>query len=323
MNSIKHIKNIDSCLNKKLSLPNSVYKYNNKIIIADSGNHRICVLEEESEFELCGQFGLGKYKLKEPVYAAIDNENIYVCDWHNHRVVIYDLELKSYINEIGILSGTSDGLVKKILKFFINMASRGTFLNSHFLLKNTQPKLNLLKKSFSFLEALLYYLVNFRNIDFRVKISKPNGCIILGEQLIFTQKDNASISVYDLKKGKICKEVYNGHKDINFGRLGQIAHYKKYIYVCDETHNLIWIFNEKFELNKKITLTSYNIFSISISDKYIATCGSTSFSIFNHNYTLLFESNGNGEYHGIFIDNNSLYVANRLKNRIEIYELLV
>ena len=77
------------------------------------------------------------------------------------------------------------------------------------------------------------------------------------------------------------------------------------------------------ELNKKITLTSYNIFSISISDKYIATCGSTSFSIFNHNYTLLFESNGNGEYHGIFIDNNSLYVANRLKNRIEIYELLV
>ena len=92
--------------------------------------------------------------------------------------------------------------------------------------------------------------------------------------------------------------------------------------MCDETNNLLWIFSSELNFIDKKNITNYNIFSISLNDKYIATCGETGFSIFSHGFELLFEKLGNGEYHGVALDKDIFYVCNRLENQIEKYKIL-
>jgi hypothetical protein len=319
---MKHVRNIVDVCELRLFLPDSVYKHNEFLVISDSGNNRVCILDtvNNTEFQICGELGLGKYKLKEPVYASIDERCIYVCDWHNHRVVVYDLTTKNYLYEIGIFGRIADGVIKSAAKKLKNMMSSGTFLTSHFLANNTERSTKIFDRIGFFFEAAHHYVFNSKTIDFRVRIAKPNGCVVVDDVLVFTQKDNSMVSSYDLKKGCLITDTKRNFSGIDSGRLGQVSVFNKLYYVCDETNNLVWILNKELQLESQVSLTSYNIFSISVNDKYIATCGVSSFSIFDHTHTLLFESEGEGEYHGVHLDDEVLFVVNRFKNRVEVYE---
>ena len=319
---MKHVRNISDVCGLRLFLPDSVYKYNDFLVISDSGNNRVCILDtvNNAEFQICGELGLGKYKLKEPVYASIDERCIYVCDWHNHRVVVYDLISRKYLYEIGIFGRTADGVVKWVAKVLKNMMSSGTFVTSHFLADNTERSTKIFDRIYFFFEAACYYALNRKTVDFGVRIAKPNGCVVVDDVLVFSQKDNSMVSSYDLNRGCLITDTKLNLSGINSGRLGQVSVFNKLYYVCDETNNVVWILNKELQLESQIALTSYNIFSISVNDKYIATCGVSSFSVFDHTHTLLFESAGEGEYHGIHLENEMIFVVNRLKNRVEVYE---
>jgi hypothetical protein len=320
---MKHVRNISDVCGLGLFLPDSVFKYNEFLVISDSGNNRVCILDtvKNVEFQICGKLGLGKYKLKEPVYASIDERCIYVCDWHNHRVVVYDLTTRKYLYEIGVFGRTADGVVKSVARMLKNMTSSGTFLKSHFLADNMEHSTSVFDQIHFFFEAAYHYAFNRKTIDFGVRIAKPNGCVVVDDILVFSQKDNSMVSSYDLNRGCLITDTKLNLSGIDSGRLGQVSVFNKLYYVCDETNNMVWILNKELQLESQIALTSYNIFSISVNDKYIATCGVSSFSVFDHTYTLLFESEGEGEYHGIHLDDEMIFVVNRFKNRVEVYEL--
>lgn len=321
---IELIDNITSIDNQKLYLPNSVQIDNNNLVIADGGNNRICVKNAKQEYCI-GTFGIGKYKFKEPVYSMISESQIFVCDWHNHRIMQYDN--KKFKNQIGLFGNKTNNYFKAIKLFMKSLAFNGSFIEKHFdneieLPKKTSKKI----KIFNFLHALWFYGINLRifveNMQKEIYINKPNGCIVINNQLIFTQKNNRCISVFDLDKKAIVKEIDNGVQNINFGRLGQLSYFDKKVYVCDETNNFLWIFSQDLDFLDKKIVTKYNIFSISLNNSFIATCGETGFSIFNHKFELLFEKIGDGEYHGVALDENILYVCNRLKNQIEKYKII-
>ena len=84
---------ISSFSDKLFYLPNSVdILSNGDILICDGGNDRICLFDSKRiEKKEIGKKGFGKLRFKEPVGAfKIFNDDIYVLDWHNHRIVIFD-----------------------------------------------------------------------------------------------------------------------------------------------------------------------------------------------------------------------------------------
>lgn len=306
-----------------LLLPNSVSIDKNRIVITDSGNNRICVLDGDREYSIGGEFGLGKYKFKEPVYSTSVGDLIFSCDWHNHRVVVY--KDKVFEQQIGLYGILNKSKFLNTLRLLRNFKSNGSFNYSHFNDDKNKRSTSLLTYCKNIAESITFYLINpsifLKNILNETYINKPNGCVCINDILYFTQKDNHCVTAYDLSSNKIIMQIDNSSENIAFGRLGQIEEFNEKLYVCDETNNKVWILNLNLELLESVSITNYSIFSISINSQYIVTCGTTSFSLFDHKYNLLFEKNGDGEYHGVCIDSNYFYIVNRLNHRIEKYEI--
>lgn len=315
--------------NKSITLPNSVNIVGQDIIITDSGNNRVCVFDKDIKdkdlVSIGGKFGITKYTFKEPVYSTKIDEYLAVCDWHNNRLVIY--KDSQYYHQVGLLGKIGAGKINNIFRFMKSLKSNGSFTKAHFI--NTyNNKLHHVKYTsyiINLLQGIKYYITNpsilIHNVMNNILIAKPNGVVFVGENIYFTQKNNYAITKFNIITKKIVNQISNNVDDIEFGRLGQLTEYNKNIYACDETNNIIWIFDYDLKLVKKISITSYNIFSIAINKNFIATCGGISYSIFDHNYNLLYEMNGNGEYHGIALDGNEFYISNRLFNKIERYKI--
>jgi len=307
-------------------LPNSISVDDGNIIITDSGNNRVCIIgADKVEYSIGTGFGIGKYKFKEPVYSKIFGSLIFVCDWQNHRIAIYDkTEFKSQVGLFGLLHGSK---VKNFLRLLKTFKNNGSFDYSHFSDQSVTKTATLSQSLRNIFEASIYYLSNpqilFRNIQKRIFISKPNGAVIVDNCLYFTQKDNHCVTCYDLKQEKITKQIDNTYDGVNFGRLGQIDFFNSQFYVCDETNNKVWILDSDLNFIKYISLTDYNIFSISFNSKYVATCGVNTYSLFDHEFNKVFESTGEGEYHGVCLTEDKLYLVNRLKHQIEQYKINV
>lgn len=316
---VELVKIIDSQSGLKLNMPNSVCYSEERLIITDGGNNRIIVNDKGNEIQLGGRFGIGKYQFKEPVYSVIKGDLLSVCDWHNHRIVIY--KNYKYLYQIGIPGEDRFNFVRNIYMLFRSMASNGSFVVKHFPESHSSNKLFSLS---NFVLSLPYvflnlssYISKFRNKEF---INKPNGVVILENHIYFTQKNSNKVCKFSLITLEIVSEV-DYFRDEKLGRLGQLYRFDNKLYVCDETNNKVFIFNDDLEPVNSLVLTTYNIFSIWVTKNLIFTCGECSFSIFDHYGRLLFESAGSGEYHGITVDGNNLYVCNRLDNCIEVYEM--
>ncbi|MBW3550139.1 MAG: serine hydrolase, partial [Proteobacteria bacterium] len=70
------------------------------VVVADGGNNRLLLFDEKLQFvKSIGHLGLGQYRFKEPVGVFVSpHDHIYVADWHNHRIVVYDWDL-NYLDE--------------------------------------------------------------------------------------------------------------------------------------------------------------------------------------------------------------------------------
>lgn len=152
---LETIKTVD---NKNLYLPNSVCINANKIVITDGGNNRICVKEDKQEYSI-GTFGIGKYKFKEPVYSIKLEDKLFVCDWHNHRIMQY--ENKKFKNQIGIFGNKDENTFKLILKFIKSFASNGSFIKKHFNTEEVkEPKKSNYQRIINILKGILFYGLN-------------------------------------------------------------------------------------------------------------------------------------------------------------------
>jgi len=304
-------------------LPNSVSIDNDRIVVTDSGNNRVCVVDNEREYSIGGEFGLGKYKFKEPVYSTIFQDMVFSCDWQNHRIVIY--KGGKFERQIGLFGVVNKSKISNFLRLLRTFKLNGSFDSSHFSKKNVKSDPSVFALLKNIVECAVFYVFNpgilVKNTFDEVYVNKPNGCVIVNEILYFTQKDNHCVTAYDMKTQSVIKSADNMNSKFFFGRLGQIAEFNGRLYVCDETNNKVWVLSLSLDFIESISITKYNIFSISINKKYIAACGECSFSLFDHAYNELYESSGGGEYHGVCLNDKDYYLVNRLMHSVEKYTI--
>lgn len=82
------------------------------VYVADSGNHRVQVFDQQGQFVRgWGTFGLEPGQFNEPWGLAVDQDYVYVADTWNHRLQKFTLEgdLVTVIGESGSPSGDDEG----------------------------------------------------------------------------------------------------------------------------------------------------------------------------------------------------------------------
>lgn len=80
----------------------------NRLYVADSGNHRIAVFAGAELLFSFGQFGAGEGELNEPWGIAVDDEFVYVADTWNHRVQKFTLD-GEFVSSFGV-SGVAESV---------------------------------------------------------------------------------------------------------------------------------------------------------------------------------------------------------------------
>ena len=75
----------------ELNLPLGITTWNRKVLISDK-NHRVSMFSEDGEFVRCiGSYGPGLHQLNHPYGIASNLNSIYIADYVNQRIQIFDL----------------------------------------------------------------------------------------------------------------------------------------------------------------------------------------------------------------------------------------
>lgn len=341
---------ITSCLGESFILPNGVaILRDGRIVVADSGNNRICLFAKDNSYQKSiGGKGLGKYLFKEPVGVFVSpNDEIFVMDWHNHRVVVYNDSL-SYVREFGhYLNYNVNTLgVSRVITlwdFLKNMAYKGTYVPSFFPPSNQVTYRSGCYDIALLISGLRYWIKKFGSFNAALKqvfvdedaMNKPNGVAFLDDRVIVSQKSANCLSVYENNYPfRLITRRFGPEKNVCFGRLGNIMTDRYgYVYVCDdEKQRVIWRLNRNLELVDRIVgadsgINGFYAFSccrIIEDDSLLCTCGGRNFQVIDtENKKVVYISDIFGELHGVAYDLRSrkLYIADRSDNLIRVFKI--
>lgn len=315
----------------------------NELVAVDGGSNSVCVISENHRLKKrIGGLGYGRYAFREPVGVfVIDDDRIFVTDWHNHRVVEYDKDLK-YVAEIGYASRYSFGREEKpVFRHYLSyLLNKGSYIQSHFNVDGARAYTGE-KRGKSLLIALkvLRYYANVsggfssgfkRFRDPPEVTSKPNGVCSIGNQLFVTQKNTKSVSVYEKTTSNYALKgaLYGPTDEIKFGRLGNVFAYKSCLYICDEQMGVVWELEWPSRKVRKIIgdcsgIDRFAPFSACvIGNEFIAVCGGFNIQIFNlKSLALVDKSHNIGELHAIAYSDskNRIYVADRGVGKIRVF----
>jgi hypothetical protein len=345
---VELIQEIKACAGEKLSLPNGVAVLNEGIVVADGGNNRVCLLDIQGKVkESIGGLGFGKYRFREPVGVFVSpKQEVYVTDWHNHRVVVYDRNLK-YLTEFGHYSelrpsSSVASTVRRVIEFFRRLAYVGSYIPQHFL-SDKKPK-GLPTYSLSLLvNGLAYWYQRNGSISDALRMmtssydamNKPNGVAFYKDQIVISQKNSRCLSVYhsdEVSKTYLPISHHFGPSDeVLFGRLGNITYgLAGYLYVCDERQGVIWKLNSDFDLSDSIRghdsgLGQFLPFSCCLlNEDLLCVCGGLNFQMIDlRDKSMVYCSEDIGELHSVAYDQSSerLYIADRSNALIRVYQL--
>lgn len=326
---LNKFKEISFIQKKELCMPNSVFvSGTGELLIADGGNDRICIVNQHGELSV-GSFGTGKLRFKEPVGFFNYQSKYYICDWHNHRIVVTD-NMLNYLSEIGIFGSLKNSLNwKYIIRFIKQLSSNGSYLKTHFPVVPLDRRFSFYSKVTNVLEGLCYYAGKsgffLRALSHKSFFLKPNGICGIADHLFVTQKNNRCITKISIHNPMKFKNYFYADSDqkFKFGRLGQISSYEHLLYICDEENEILWITDENLCLVKQIPfeIENFKPFSIAFSDTYAFLCGEKRIVILDRkDFSIVYTSEILGELHGIAVQNDNIIVANRSLNKVEYYE---
>lgn len=330
-------------------LPNGVaVLQNGNIAIADGGNNRICLVDINGQpYQSIGEKGLGKYCLKEPVGVFVSPANeIYVTDWHNHRVVIYDRNL-NYIEEFGHYGSVSSpvswrNIFHRTVRFLRNLAYTGSYMPVHFDYDDNQEKCRINYSVSLLLDGLLYYFRR-NGLAGTLKMiatsedvfNKPNGVAFYQNKIVVSQRNSKCISLYRkdsaLNIWVPISNYFGPSNNVRFGRLGNVTFDSQgHLYICDERSHVIWRLDPDFDLADRITgqdsgTGDFLPFSCClINQNLLCVCGGLNFQIINlQNKDIVYCSDNIGELHGVAYDGTlkRLYIADRSHSLIRVFQI--
>lgn len=336
-----------TCNGMSFLLPNGVGIFSDgSLVVADGGNDRVCLLAPNSRLQKAiGGKGLGRYRFKEPVGVFVSpDEQVYVADWHNHRIAVYDKCL-DYIGEFGHYGtgGATENCltdIRSILSSLKFLAFTGSYIPRHYSaheqqLRGHRYSLRLLLSGLCYASRMIVRYTFGSRLRFfhEHALNKPNGVAFRDEYLLVSQKNARCVSVYQRQwPHQLIRHLYGPSKGVSFGRLGNLAcDSQGALYVCDEHAHVIWKLDRDLQLIGEITgadsgLGSFMPFSCCLVDEdMLAVCGGLNFQIIDQaRGIVLYRSEDLGELHGIAFDRrtNQLYIADRSNGVIRVFEIV-
>jgi hypothetical protein len=344
MLDVAEIGRIDHYKDSSLRQPNGVAPFaDGRFIVADGGNDRLCLFDRDGNgLDTVGSHGYGQYAFKEPVAVNIAaNGTIFVCDWHNHRVVVYDESL-GYLTEFGRYAPLADANKLYRLATFVQiLAFQGSY-DERFHTDTdadtmSRPKYSLRQAASGWRywceqhgSRAAGWQAIFANEE---RMLKPNGVAFVADNIVVTDKDAHCIRWLAWDGNRLRQvDQWNGPgDDTSFGRLGNVLAYRdKSLFVCDERAHVLW----HIDLVQRTFTTIqgedsgtgvFLPFSCAvINDQLIAVCGGLNFQIIDlHTCAVIYRSPSIGELHGIAYDQSQqrLLICNRSNGRIDIYRV--
>jgi len=348
---IEFFQRIEGFSDTKLFLPDGVAVLDGgTIVVADSGNDRICLFDVDGNaLKSIGGKGFGKYRFKEPVGVFVSpNQEIFVADWHNHRVAIYtkDLEYLGEFGHYGKLHSANSlaDIIRGVFRFLKALAYTGSYTVHHFgpvsEKEGRNKKFNLQLLS----NGLAYWYKRHTSLVSAIRmmsstydaIDKPNGVAFYQDRIVVAQKNSRCLSVYRKDRSFNAyvpvAHYFGPSNDVKFGRLGNIAYDAQgFLYVCDERNSTIWKLDTDFKLAGSITIGqdsgtgAFLPFSCChIDDDVLVVCGGLNFQIIDLlDNQVLYYSENIGELHSVAFDRtlNRLYVADRSNGVIHVCQV--
>ncbi len=83
--------------------PEDLYLYENMLIVCDTGNNRVVALNIENDYEVMYTIDIfnGEDTFGSPYGLCVANEELYVADKDNGRLVVFNVNDGSYVREVG------------------------------------------------------------------------------------------------------------------------------------------------------------------------------------------------------------------------------
>lgn len=282
------------------ALGNCVYKYD--------------MSSEKESMIIDGGCGYGKYKFREPVHAFVykelNNVNIIVSDWHNHRVIKY--QNGEYLTELGFFSPTKS-LLKNILKFIKGLSISGQYYESHFRGEDIRHSVETdFFPNFFYMISSSCRLFSKRLFSF----NKPNGTCFYKGGLLLTQKNNNCLTHTDLNLNPIRNYVIP-----ESGRLGNINSLNGQTLFCVESIGKVFNIDGSGNISavnlRKIDIEFKPFSARYISDDIIAVISMSYLHIFDIlDGREVIRKKIDGELHGLEADSDYIYVSDRLHSKV-------
>jgi len=340
------VKQLQSIGAGALNLPNSACMLKNgNIAVADGGNNRIVIFDASGrQLFSHGEQGFAPHNLREPIFiAASPDQYLFVSDWHNHRVLVFEPDLKFshtlfYLGPIHPAKTIRQRLL--VFELFLKHLLTEKVGAQYYFSKDQVD----VKSKYSFLlfiNGLRYYsrnLIKLKNILFSRELSvrKVNGIAFDKNRIVITQKANRCLSSYRIDDEKYQNMTLERHiqhypDGTPFGRLCNISRGDdgKY-YVCDQNNWRIAILDKSLSFDNILTFEQRGDLPIGpfscalIAPQILAI--SMSYGIEIHDLkskTVLWKSPKMGETHGIAWDKESktLHYVDRSNGCIERFKV--
>ena len=304
-------------INLPFSMPNSIsISDGNVYITSGSGNAVYKASMQSLDFLVFvgGKCGLGQNKFREPVYAYSDGPDLYVCDWHNHRVVKYTEG--QYSTESG-MQGSRYPMIIDLLRLFKNFGNSGSYIVSHFHYKDNCSSI---KNSTSYTANFLYFAFSLfwlRRKRFH-RMRKPNGLCLINNKLVISQKDGHRL---DVMTTNLCAVA--SHPIPRIGRVGNVSSKCGINLVAVESIGKVYRFTDDFQFNElnlawgagnpkpfsAIALTKYLIAVIAV-DVLLVFNRMSGEKVCSYRFE--------GELHGIDSCGKNIYVTDRLNSKLYV-----
>lgn len=292
-------------------LPNSIRVFNKELYVTESGRNRVVVHDLDGNFlrSVSIQKGLGFH---EPVNVFPCEDEIYVCDWFNHRIIQTDGN--NYTQH-----GIPFDLTRSKWKFFVSsLFKTPTYNKSHFTgIKNSRSETSIKM----FLMRMMHYVgrlsLIFDAIKYQKYLNKPNDCIKINDKLFVTQKDNRCISAFHLRELATAQHYFVYNDGSAIGRLGQMHNDGQCVYFCDETNNRLGFFKDPADIHF-VSLPKGVSFSVATHDNRIFVASGGNFLMLSKDFQIQSKFQLDCECHGLYLSGDKLFVADRLNNRIGV-----
>jgi DNA-binding beta-propeller fold protein YncE len=292
-----------------------------------------------------GRRGLGKYRLKEPVGVFVSPlDEVYVADWHNHRVVVYSNRLE-YIREFGHYGRRATHLtmtekMRSAWRFLRVTGSGGSYIREHF---GRLPAASW-KRTFSvgmLIRGLAYWYEVHGGVRAALReltsaeraMDKPNGVAFVDSRVIVTQKNARCVSIYEKDAPhRLIGVIDRALGGAEFGRLGNVAADESgRLFVCDEPNGVIWKVDPNMGAVESIAVgvdsgvgRCLPFSCCFVSDSLLLVCGGFRFQILDlRTNRIAYSSERLGELHGVAYDarRQRMYLADRSNGMIRVYRL--